>query len=421
MILSRRRVLQAGVAGLALPSLALPSLVRAAAARVVVIGGGFAGAMAARSLAAHGLDVKLLEPNATYTACPLSNAVIGGFRPMEAQNFSYQRLAASGVRVVAQAAQAVDPVKREVVLSDGERLPYEKLVIAPGIDLRFDALPGYDEQAAAIMPHAWKAGSQTLLLRQQLEAMPDGGLVGMVIPANPYRCPPGPYERASLIAHYLKARKPKSKLILFDAKDSFSKQKLFQAAWERLYPGLIEWVPLSQGGKVVDVIPSERVIVTEFGRHKVDVGNVIPPQRAGAIAQSSGLADRTGWCPVRATNFESTLLPNAYVIGDAAIMGTMPKSAFAAHVQAMACAAAITANLQGEPLSPFKLINACYSLISPDEAISVTGVYQARNDRLVDVEGAGGVSASDLSADGRAMEARYAEDWFNRVTWQTYG
>jgi NADPH-dependent 2,4-dienoyl-CoA reductase/sulfur reductase-like enzyme len=416
MILSRRRVLQVGLAGLAFPSLA-----RAATPRIVVVGGGFAGAMAARTLAARGFDVKLIEPNATYTACPMSNAVIGGFRPMDAQYFSYRRLVASGVRVVTQTAQGIDPAKREVILSDGVRLPYEKLVIAPGIDLRFDALPGYDEQAAGIMPHAWKAGPQTLLLRQQLEAMPDGGLIGMVIPATPYRCPPGPYERASLIAHYLKTRKPKSKLILFDAKDSFSKQKLFQAAWERLYPGLIEWVPLSQGGKVIEVIPSERVIVTEFGRQKVDVGNVIPPQRAGAVVQSAGLADRSGWCPVRATTFESTLMSNAYVIGDAAIMGTMPKSAFAAHVQAIACAAAIDASLQSEGLPPFKLINACYSLISPDEAISVTGVYQARNDRLVDVEGSGGVSAADLSADGRAMEARYAEDWFNRVTWQTYG
>jgi NADPH-dependent 2,4-dienoyl-CoA reductase/sulfur reductase-like enzyme len=416
MILSRRRVLQVGLAGLAFPSLA-----RAATPRIVVVGGGFAGAMAARTLAARGFDVKLIEPNATYTACPMSNAVIGGFRPMDAQYFSYRRLVASGVRVVTQTAQGIDPAKREVILSDGVRLPYEKLVIAPGIDLRFDALPGYDEQAAGIMPHAWKAGPQTLLLRQQLEAMPDGGLIGMVIPATPYRCPPGPYERASLIAHYLKTRKPKSKLILFDAKDSFSKQKLFQAAWERLYPGLIEWVPLSQGGKVIEVIPSQRVIVTEFGRQKVDVGNVIPPQRAGAVVQSAGLADRSGWCPVRATTFESTLMSNAYVIGDAAIMGTMPKSAFAAHVQAIACAAAIDASLQSEGLPPFKLINACYSLISPDEAISVTGVYQARNDRLVDVEGSGGVSAADLSADGRAMEARYAEDWFNRVTWQTYG
>lgn len=416
MILSRRRVLQVGLAGLAFPSLA-----RAATPRIVVVGGGFAGAMAARTLAARGFDVKLIEPNATYTACPMSNAVIGGFRPMDAQYFSYRRLVASGVRVVTQTAQGIDSAKREVILSDGVRLPYEKLVIAPGIDLRFDALPGYDEQAAGIMPHAWKAGPQTLLLRQQLEAMPDGGLIGMVIPATPYRCPPGPYERASLIAHYLKTRKPKSKLILFDAKDSFSKQKLFQAAWERLYPGLIEWVPLSQGGKVIEVIPSERVIVTEFGRQKVDVGNVIPPQRAGAVVQSAGLADRSGWCPVRATTFESTLMSNAYVIGDAAIMGTMPKSAFAAHVQAIACAAAIDASLQSEGLPPFKLINACYSLISPDEAISVTGVYQARNDRLVDVEGSGGVSAADLSADGRAMEARYAEDWFNRVTWQTYG
>ena len=416
MTISRRRFLQVGTAALAMPTVA-----RAASPRVVVVGGGFAGAMAARSLAARGLDVKLVEPNARYVACPLSNAVIGGFRKMEAQSFTYQRLATTGVSLVAQALAAIDPVKREAVLTDGTRLPYERLVMAPGIELRFDALPGYDEAAATIMPHAWQAGPQTLLLRQQLEVMPDGGVVGMVIPANPYRCPPGPYERASLIAHYLKTQKPKSKLFLFDAKDSFSKQKLFQSAWERLYPGLIEWVPLSQGGKVVEVIPAEGMIVTEFGRQKVNVANVIPPQRAGVIAQRVGLADRTGWCPVHATNFESTLLPNIHVVGDAAIMGAMPKSAFSAHVQAIACATAIEAGLQGDDMPPYKLINACYSLISPDEAISVTGVYQARNDRLVDVEGSGGVSASDLSAEGRALEAHYAEDWFNRVTWQTYG
>lgn len=415
MTLSRRVLLQSGLAALAMPALAQ------ARPQVVVIGGGFGGAMAARALVARGIDATLVEANSSYTACPLSNAVIGGFRALDAQRFGYDKIAAFGVRLVPQMAQAVDAARREVVLADGTRLAYDRLVVAPGIDLRFDALPGYSEAASEKMPHAWKAGPQTSLLRQQLEAMPDGGRVIMAIPANPYRCPPGPYERASLIAYYLKAHKPKSKLLLLDAKDNFSKQKLFQAAWERLYPGLIQWVPLSQGGKVVEVNPDTMELVTEFGREKADVANVIPPQRAGSIAQKAGLADRTGWCPVDPVTFESALIPGVHVIGDAAIMGAMPKSAFSAHVQAQNCAAQIALLLQGGAPQPNKLINTCYSLITPDYGISVSGVYQSREGRLVDVEGAGGVSASDAPDSDRALEARYAEGWFNRVTQQTYG
>lgn len=415
MTLSRRVLLQSGLAALAMPALAQ------ARPQVVVIGGGFGGAMAARALVARGIDATLVEANSSYTACPLSNAVIGGFRALDAQRFGYDKIAAFGVRLVPQMAQAVDAARREVVLADGARLAYDRLVVAPGIDLRFDALPGYSEAASEKMPHAWKAGPQTSLLRQQLEAMPDGGRVIMAIPANPYRCPPGPYERASLIAYYLKAHKPKSKLLLLDAKDNFSKQKLFQAAWERLYPGLIQWMPLSQGGKVVEVNPDTMELVTEFGREKADVANVIPPQRAGSIAQKAGLADRTGWCPVDPVTFESALIPGVHVIGDAAIMGAMPKSAFSAHVQAQNCAAQIALLLQGGAPQPNKLINTCYSLITPDYGISVSGVYQSREGRLVDVEGAGGVSASDAPDSDRALEARYAEGWFNRVTQQTYG
>lgn len=412
---SRRAVLQASLAALATPALAQ------ARPRVIVIGGGFAGAMAARSLTRRGIATTLIEPNTTYTACPLSNAVLGGFRAMDRQIFSYERVAASGVTIVSQAAQAIDPSSRIVTLAYGQRLSYDRLVMAPGIDFRFDALPGYSPAAAEIMPHAWKAGAQTLLLRQQLQAMPDGGRVIMAIPANPYRCPPGPYERASLIAHYLKTQKPKSKLILLDAKDSFSKQKLFQAAWERFYPGLIEWVPLSKGGKVTEVDAATKTLITEFGREQADVANVIPPQSAGAIAQRTGLADRSLWCPVRPDTFESTLVQNIHVIGDAAIMGAMPKSAFSAHVQAEACAAQIALLLAGQSPQSLKLINTCYSLVTPDYGISVAGVYQARDGRLVDVEGAGGTSAADAADDDRAREAAYAVDWFNRVTRQTYG
>lgn len=415
MTWSRRSVLQAGLAAFAAPAIAQTR------PKVVVVGGGFAGAMAARALAIRGIDATLVEPNAVYTACPLSNAVIGGFRSFDAQRFGYEKVAASGVTIIPQAAQDIDATKREVVLADGSRLPFNRVIVAPGIDLRFDALPGYTEAAAEIMPHAWKAGPQTLLLRQKLEAMPDGGRVVMAIPANPYRCPPGPYERASLIAHYLKENKPKSKLLLLDAKDSFSKQKLFQAAWERFYPGLLEWRALSQGGKVVEVAPSSMELVTEFGREKADVANVIPPQRAAAIAHKAGLADRTGWCPVDPVTFESTLVLGAHVIGDAAIMGAMPKSAFSAHVQAQNCAAQIAALLGGKEPQPNKLVNTCYSLVTPDYGISVSGVYQPRDGKLADVEGAGGVSASNAPDSDRALEARYAEAWFNRVTQQTYG
>lgn len=415
MTWSRRAMLQASLAALAMPALAQ------ARPHVIVIGGGFAGAMAARSLTRRGIATTLIEPNATYTACPLSNAVLGGFRALDRQIFSYERVSASGVTIVPQAAQAIDPASRNVILADGQRLSYDRLVMAPGIDFRFDALPGYSPAAAEIMPHAWKAGAQTLLLRQQLEAMPDGGRVIMAIPANPYRCPPGPYERASLIAHYLKTQKPKSKLLLLDAKDSFSKQKLFQAAWERFYPGLIEWVPLSKGGKVTDVDATTKTLITEFGREQADVANVIPPQSAGAIAQRAGLTDRSLWCPVRPDTFESTLVPNVHVIGDAAIMGAMPKSAFSAHVQAEACAAQIALLLAGQSPQSVKLINTCYSLVTPNYGISVAGVYQARDGRLVDVEAAGGTSAADATDDDRAREAAYAVDWFNHVTRQTYG
>src|SRR2546428_300091 len=215
-----------------------------------------------------------------------------------AKGFTYDRVAADGIAVARATATAVDAQARSVTLADGTRLPYDRLVLAPGIDIRWGALPGYDEAAAAEMPHAWRAGEQTVLLRRQLEAMDDGGLVVISAPANPFRCPPGPYERASLIAHYLKTKKPKSKLIVLDAKDAFSKQRLFQAAWAELYPGLLEWVPLSKGGNVTSVDPATLTLVTDFARHKAAVANVIPPQKAGRVADAAGVADRTGWCPI---------------------------------------------------------------------------------------------------------------------------
>jgi len=405
-------------------ALAAPFIARAQAVpRIVVIGGGFAGATAAHFLrrAASPPDVVLIEPNPIFTACPFSNEVIAGLRDIAAQRFGYQAVAARGVRVVQQAATAVDAANRGVTLTDGSVLHYDRLVLSPGIDIAWGALPGYDEATAQRMPHAWKAGEQTLLLRQQLEAMPDGGVVVLSAPANPYRCPPGPYERASLIAYYLKTHKPRSKLILLDAKDVFSKQKLFQAAWTKLYPALLEWVSLSDGGNVTRVDPATNSFETDFGTHKADVGNVIPPQRAGRIAALAGVADRTGWCPIDPVTFESKLQPGIHVIGDAAIAGAMPKAAFAANAQAKVCADAILQLLVGAtPVDP-RLINTCYSLAAPGYGFSVAGVYRPMNGQLTDIAGAGGTSPLDAPDAQRTVEAEYADSWFKTITHETFG
>ena len=420
---SRRQFLKLAGATATAALVPMPAVGQGAASRVVVVGGGFGGASCARAL--RHLDpriaVTMVEPDATFTACPFSNAVIAGLRPLSAQQFTYQHIAADGMALVPSSATAVDAPGRSVTLADGTRLPYDRLVLSPGIEIRWGALPGYDEAAAARMPHAWRAGEQTVLLRQQLEAMPDDGLVVISAPANPFRCPPGPYERASLIAHYLKAKKPRAKLIILDAKDAFSKQRLFQQAWAELYPGLLEWVPLSKGGNVTSVDAATRTLVTDFGRHQAAVANVIPPQKAGRIADAAGVADKSGWCPIDPVTFESKLVPGIHVIGDAAIAGAMPKSAFAANAQAKTCAEAVVDLLAGKAPPVPKLINTCYSLVAPDYGISVAGVYAPSNGQLADVPGAGGVSPSDAPRASRALEAALAEAWFRTITSEVFG
>ncbi|HYZ61078.1 MAG TPA: NAD(P)/FAD-dependent oxidoreductase [Acetobacteraceae bacterium] len=390
--------------------------------RVVVVGGGFGGATCARWLrqARPELDVTLVEANPDYLACPFSNEVVAGMRELEAQRFTYEHLG-EALRLARGTAAGVDAGARRVALEDGSSLPYDRLVLAPGIDLRFDALPGYTEAAVERMPHAWKAGPQTLLLRDQLRAMPDGGTVVMTVPANPYRCPPGPYERASLIAYYLKTQKPRSKLIVLDAKDAFSKQKLFQQAWAQLYPDNLQWVSLSDGGKVTSVDPAAMTLQTDFETYTAAVANVIPPQRAGRIAQAAGVADRTGWCPVDPVTFESRLVPGIHVIGDAAIMGAMPKSAFSANAQAKVCAAAVLALLDGQSPEEPRLINTCYSIVAPEYGISIAGVYKPVGGQLTDIEGAGGTSPLEAPAEFRAQEAQYADVWFQTITRQVFG
>jgi sulfide dehydrogenase [flavocytochrome c] flavoprotein chain len=418
--LSRRDFVKAAAAASAL--LPMPAIAQSAAGRVVVVGGGFAGASAARALKKLDprLTVTLVEASETFTACPFSNLVIAGMRDLKEQQFGYDKVRASGVTMALSAATAVDPQARSVTLANGSRLNYDRLVLAPGIDIRWDGLPGYTEAAADVMPHAWRAGEQTLLLRRQLESMEDGGLVVISAPANPFRCPPGPYERASLIAYYLKTRKPKSKLILLDAKDAFSKQRLFQNAWKELYPNL-EWVSLSSGGKVTSVEPASKTVVTDFARHQAAVANIIPPQKAARIAELAQVADRSGWCPVDAMTFESKQQQNIHVIGDAAIMGAMPKSAFSANAQAKVCAAAVARLLAGQKPDEPRLINTCYSVVAPDYGFTVAGVYRPKDGVLVDVEGAGGVSPIDAPATARAAEASYADGWFKTITTEVFG
>jgi sulfide dehydrogenase [flavocytochrome c] flavoprotein chain len=416
---TRRNFLKASLAAALVP---MPALAQGQP-RVVVVGGGFAGATCARELKRVVPDarVMLVEANPTFTACPFSNGVVTGLRELRAQQFNYEALGSLGINLVYLPATKIDPQARTVTLREGTALPYDRLVLAPGVDFRWGSPACYDEAAAARMPHAWKAGEQTLLLRRQLEAMEDGGLVAISAPPNPMRCPTGIYERASLIAFYLKARKPRSKLIILDAKDSFPKQRLFQAAWQQLYPGLLEWVPLSNDGKVVSVEPATNTLVTDFARHTAAVANVVPPQKAGAIATVAGVADRTGWCPIDPATFESSLQKNIHVIGDAAISGAMAKSAFAANAQGKACAAAIATLLAGETPPAGKLINTCYSLVAPDYGISIVGVYQAVNGQYVDVEGAGGTSPMDAPRETRAAEANYAAAWFRTITAEVFG
>lgn len=418
------RILGTGMAATAL-TVGTPNVSRGAGGNVVVVGGGFGGATAAKYVKTRNpaINVTLIEPAKRFYTCPFSNLYLGGLRDFESIGHGFDVLKDRyGVRVIHARADDVDAAKKTVRLSSGESLAYDKLVLSPGIDIRWNALDGYDEKAAERAPHAWKAGPQTLLLRKQLEAMEDGGRVILACPANPFRCPPGPYERASLIAHYLKTHKPRSKVILLDAKDTFSKQGLFTGAWKDVYGDLIEWVGLAKDGKVIRVDAASLEVETEFGaRHKASVLNVIPPQKAGAIADRAGVTDQSGWVPVKPETFEAALVKDIFVVGDAAVAAPMPKSAFCASAQAKLVAAVIVAALEGrEPPVP-SWSNTCYSVIAPDYGITVAGVYRVKDGKIVEVEGAGGVSPKDADRSIRELEATYATGWYQSITKDTWG
>jgi len=417
--ITRRRFILAAsgttVAGL----IGLPAGGRAATkAHVVVVGGGYGGAIAAkyiRKLDPH-IAVTLIEKDKQFVSCPLSNEVLSGERDIASLTFGYDGLKSHGVKVVHDEVVDIDPEKRKVKTKGGSTFAYDRLVVSPGIDFRWEAIEGYGPDVAEKLPHAWKAGPQTLLLRKQITSMRDGDNVLIIAPPNPYRCPPGPYERAAQIAHYLKAHKPKSKVIILDPKDKFSKQGLFTAGWKKFYGDRIQWIGGFAGGTVESVDPKKMTVQAEVETFKGGVINVIPPQKAGPIAHKAGLTDDSGWCPVDQKTFESTKHPNIHVIGDSCIAGKMPKSGYAANSQGKVCAVAVVAALNGEPVPQPSYINTCYSLIAPDYGISVAAVYRLQDGKIVPVKGAGGLSPTQAPEHVREMEAMHARSWFRNIT-----
>lgn len=396
----------------------------AAKARVVVVGGGYGGAIAAKylKLAEPGLDVVLIEQNKNFISCPMSNEVLSGEGTMEHLTFGYDGLARRGIKVIIDTVVAIDPQTKTVRVKGGRSFDFDRVIVSPGVDFKWGAIAGYDEAASGLLPHAWKAGPQTVLLAKQIQSMTDGGVVIITAPDNPFRCPPGPYERAAQIAYYLKQHKPRSKIIILDAKDAFSKKPLFLQGWKQHYGDMIEWVAAAKGGEVESVDPKTRTLTSVVGtKFQGDVVNIIAPHHAGKIAHSTGLVDAKGWCPVNPLTFESTLQKGIHVIGDACIGGAMPKSAYSANTQAKVCVAAVIASLRQEPLAddpPYT--NTCYSLITPDHGISVAHIFQQKDGKIIEVPGSGGISPLDASPAFRKMEAAHARSWYKNITTEMF-
>ncbi len=417
------KLFAAGSATVAFGGLSLPLRAGGAAPKVVVVGGGFGGATAAKYVKRLDptIDVTLIEPAARFYTCPFTNLYFAGLKDFEYLGHDFHELERRyGVKVVGASAEQVSSERKVVTLSDGAELRYDRLVLSPGVDMDWEALDGYDEAAASKAPHAWKAGPQTHLLKRQLEAMEDGGLFVLSAPANPFRCPPGPYERVAMVAHYLKTHKPRSKVLLLDAKDAFSKQPLFTQGWREVYGDMIEWVGMSDDGRVIRVDADNLTVETEFGeRHRADVLNVVPPQKAGYIDARAGVTDASGWVPVKPESFESVQVPDIFVVGDATVAAPMPKSGFCANAQGKVAAMAIVSGLAEQPMPDASWINTCYSLIAPDYGISVAGVYRVVNGEILEVEG--GISPLDASAAFRRREARNAVAWYNAISQDTWG
>jgi len=426
--MNRRNFLKAAASGTVL--LAAPYLAKAASGRVVIVGGGTGGATAAKYLRRLDptLEVTLIERSPNYITCYMSNEVLSGGNTLDKLTFGYDGLRAHGVNVVFDEVTAIDPSSKTVATLSGVNYPYDRCIVSPGIDFRFETINGYDATVAETVPHAWKAGSQTLLLKAQLEAMADGGTVVIASPPNPYRCPPAPYERASQIAFYLQRNKPRSKVMILDSKTSFAKKALFEEGWTKLYGygtanSLIDWVS-GPDSQVTALDATGKAVTTAFGDSvAADVINIIPAQKAGPIAFAADLTDASGWCPVNKRTFESTRHAGIHVIGDACIANGLPKSGFAANSEAKVCAAAVVALLSGnEPGNP-SFANTCYSLLNDEYAISILAIYRLSQDgsAIESVSGSGGVSEINATPEMRLRELGYAHSWYKNFTKDVFG
>jgi sulfide dehydrogenase [flavocytochrome c] flavoprotein subunit len=423
---SRRKFVQGLGVITATGLMGVPSLVLGATKKVVVVGGGTAGATAARYLrmADPGIEVTVIEPNKNYFTCYLSNEVLSGARDMDSIKFGYAGLQKDGIKVVHDYVTGIDAKGKKVSTKGGQSFAFDRCIVAPGIDFKWDTIEGYDEKTADKIPHAWKAGPQTESLRKQLLGMKDGGSVIIAPPPNPFRCPPGPPERVSQIASYLKREKPKSKIILLDPKKKFSKYGLFIQGWEKFYGfgtdnSMIDFV--KEDG-VVKVDAGSMTVTTASGNKvKGDVINVIPAQKSGKVGEAAGLTNGKGWCPIDLGTFESTIHKNIHVIGDASVAKGMPKSGYAANSQAKVCAAAVAAMLNGkEPGTP-SYVNTCYSIIAKDWGISVAAVYRLAEDRSKITKVSGGLTPMDASAESHKREVLNAYSWFNNITADAFG
>lgn len=429
-MLSRRNFLKLGTgsAGLMLYACNSRTISNRHTAHIVVIGGGFGGATAAKYIRKldSNIKVSLIEPQGNYVTCPASNWIFSGSKTLDSITFGYKFLAGHyGVDVIHDYVVSIDLVKRLVYLADSNKISYDRLIVAPGIDFRWETIDGYNHQSSKSVPHAWKAGTQTMLLYKQLQDMPDGGTVIISAPPNPFRCPPGPYERASMMAYYLKRYKPKSKIIILDHKAQFSKQSLFISGWEKHYGfgtdnSMIEWLPIPDD-PVIRVDIKNKTVITAFGDYyKADVLNIIPAQKAGSIAQKTGLTDASGWCPVSHASCESIMHPYVHVIGDAAINYPLPKSAFSASSEAKICAFAVVNRLNNQELVEPTWINTCYSLVTPKHGISIAMVYKLSQDGvIVQADGAGGMTTK-IDEKTLHLEAKFANYWYDSITQDTF-
>lgn len=404
-------------------TLAMPFGIRAQAKpKVVVVGGGAAGATAARYLAMdEGIDVTLISASDSYTTCFFSNLYLGGFRSFESITHNYGKLASDySVNVKIGYAEGVDMAAKTVSLQDGSSVSYDRLVVAPGIDLKYDSVPGYSAADAEIAPHAWQAGPQTSLLKTKLDALENGQDIVMVPPTNPYRCPPGPYERVSMMAHILKSRGLNdSKIIVLDPKPKFSKQALFQEGWTKHYDGMIEWYGPDVHGGIVNVDAKSGTVETDLDNFEGAVLNIVPAQKAGAIASAAGLTNESGFCPIDATSMRSTVDENVFVIGDASIAGAMPKSGFSANSQAKVAAMNIRGDLTGGEVTPANYSNTCWSLIGTDDGVKVGAFYEA-------VDGKIEATSKFISATGEDAELRKntyleSEGWYAGISADMFG